>query len=78
MFQRRPALRLVLLFAAGIILAAWIPLSLACLYVITVILAIIAAILILINKWNIIAEILLQCAGHTPWYFSSDTPTLRF
>ena len=62
MFQSRPALRLVLLFAAGIILAAWISLSPACLFVITVIIVLISAIILWIDKWKIVGEILLQCS----------------
>jgi competence protein ComEC len=62
MFQSRPALRLVILFAAGIILAAWISLSPICLFILTVILVIISAILLWIDRWKIIAEISLQCA----------------
>ena len=62
MFQSRPALRLVLLFAAGIILAAWISVSPTCLFVITVILVFISVIILWIDKWKIVGEILLQCS----------------
>ena len=62
MFQSRPALRLVLLVAAGIILASLISLPPVYLFVITFILVFISAIIFWIDKWRIIAEILLQCA----------------
>ena len=62
MFQSRPALRLVLLFAAGIILAAWISLSPTCSFVIIVILVLISVIILWIDKWKIVGEILLQCS----------------
>jgi competence protein ComEC len=62
MFQSRPALRLVLLFAAGIILATWITLPPAYVFVCTFVLVFISVILFWQNKWKMIAEIVLQCS----------------
>lgn len=62
MFQRRPALRLVLLLVAGIILATWISLPLIYLFVLTVIPVFISVILFWKDKCKVLAEILLHCA----------------
>ncbi len=62
MFQNRPALRLVLLFITGIILAVWISLSPVYLLVITAVLVFISAILFWKEKFRLLAEIFLQCA----------------
>jgi competence protein ComEC len=62
MFKSRPALRLVLLFATGIVLAGWISLPPVYSFVITVILVFISAILFWKDKCTTLAEILLQCA----------------
>jgi len=62
MFQRRPALRLVLLFAAGIILAAWMTLSPVYVFAMSVILVFIALVLFWKDKYKLLAEIFLQCA----------------
>ena len=62
MLQRRPALRLVILFAAGIILAVWISLPPVYWFVLTAILVFISAILFWKDKRKVLAEILLQCA----------------
>jgi hypothetical protein len=62
MFQSRPALRLVLLFAAGIILASWISLSLVWLFGIILGLVFLSVILFWKDKWLVIAELVLQCA----------------
>ena len=62
MFRNRPALRLVLLFSAGIIISGWISLSPTWSFILIFILVIIAVIFLLINKWNNITDLLLQCA----------------
>ena len=62
MFRSRPALRLVLLFAAGIILAAWISLPPIYLFVLMVIFVFASAILFWRGKHKIIAEAILQSA----------------
>jgi competence protein ComEC len=61
MFKSRPALRLVLLFATGIILAAWISLPPVFLFVSTAILVLISVLVFWIGKSKIFAELTLQC-----------------
>ncbi|MCX6121569.1 MAG: DNA internalization-related competence protein ComEC/Rec2 [Ignavibacteriales bacterium] len=62
MFQSRPALRLVLIFSAGIILATWISSPPLYLFALTVITVFISAILFWKDTWIVFAEIVLQCA----------------
>jgi competence protein ComEC len=62
MFQNRPALRLVLLFAAGIVLAGWISLPLLLLFFLSVFSVLFSAVLFRKNKRRSIAEIFLQCS----------------
>ncbi len=62
MFQRRPALRVVLLFAAGIILAGWISLPSVYLFAMSVILIVFTLVLFWKDTCKFLAEIFLQCA----------------
>jgi competence protein ComEC len=62
MFQSRPALRLVLLFAAGIILATWISLPSLYLFLLTFIFVFLSVLLLWIDRGKILADIVLQCA----------------
>jgi competence protein ComEC len=62
MFQKRPALRLVLLFAAGIILAAWVSVPPVYVFVMSSILVLIAIALFWKDRCKLLAEIILQCA----------------
>ncbi len=60
MLQRRPALRFVLLFAAGILIAACIPLSGLYLFVLTGLVIFISAIFLLGNTWQSIGTMSLH------------------
>jgi competence protein ComEC len=62
MFQSRPALRLLLLFAAGIILSVWISLPPIFLFVIIILLVFVTALLFWKDKNKIVADIALQCS----------------
>jgi hypothetical protein len=62
MFQNRPALRLVLLCTAGIILAAWISLPPFSLFVLTVVFVFLSVVLFWKSKWTTLAEVSLQCS----------------
>jgi competence protein ComEC len=61
MFQRRPALRFVLLFAVGILLAAWISISPLEIFVFALITIFIISLLFLYNKEQLIINIFLRC-----------------
>ena len=62
MFQSRPAVRLVLLFAAGIILATWNILPSRYLFVMIFVLVILSALLFLKHRWKVVAAGVLQGA----------------
>jgi competence protein ComEC len=62
MFQSRPAVRLVLLFAAGIILATWNILPSPYLFGIVFVLVVLSAVLFLKHRWEVVAAGVLQCA----------------
>ena len=62
MLERRPALRFVLLFIAGIILATYVSIPPVFLFFISIIIIGIAVTIIWINKWQQIAMALIQCS----------------
>jgi len=62
MLKRRPALRFVLLFAAGILLSEWLPLSPAWLLLISFVLVLLSGAIFRYGKKQIIAVILLHCS----------------
>ncbi len=55
MFQRRPALRFVLLFISGILLATWIFIPPIWLFSLTIVLIFLSVILFWMNKWQFVA-----------------------
>ncbi len=62
MLKRRPALRFVLLFTAGILLSEWLPMHPSWLLLISIVLVLLSAVIFGIRKKQIIAVILLHCS----------------
>jgi len=62
MLKRRPALRFVLLFAAGILLSEWVSLPSIWLFASSVVLVLLSAILFWLKKKQLIAVISLHCS----------------
>ena len=62
MLKRRPALRFVLLFAAGILLSEWISLPSIWLLSLSIVLVLLSAILFWLKKQQFLAVVSLQCS----------------
>jgi competence protein ComEC len=62
MLKRRPALRFVLLFAAGILLSEWVSLPSIWLFSLSIVIVLLSAILFRLKKYQLIAVILLHCS----------------
>jgi competence protein ComEC len=62
MFQNRPAVRLVLLFAAGILFATWIKLPPLSLFLLLFVLVLLIFVLFWMRRWMTFADFVLYCA----------------